>query len=317
MKNIKLIQYTIFVAALAAPMSAFSYNHLPLATYQSHVTVEAQSPNHVMKAVQSKDLNSLLSYLESGDPQAQLYVAEQLYESAISPEENIRQSFLLTQAAAKQGNKDAQIILSKMYYHGVGTDINYDRAFGWMAHLDETTENLEAILEYAEVYLYGTEKIEPNIPLAIHWLKKAANRQHLPSIIDLAEIFENGVWIKPNAVNAKYYRLQAAKMGDANSQLIAAENYYHDEDYQNAFEWFNRSAASGMNEAKIQIGIMYLHGLGVSHDPIKAYVVLSDAASDGDHEAKKMRDLVAKSLDVDSLIEARKATRLFMQSKVL
>ena len=318
MKTIKLTKYTMLVAALFAPMAALSYNALPLVAYQSdHPSKLSQEENHISAALKSKDLNSLMTYLESGDPEAQLFVAEQLYESAINPEESFRKSFLLTKESAKQGNKDAQLILSKMYYHGVGTNVDYNKSLDWLAHVDEDTKNIEAILEYAQTYLYGTDKIEPNIDLAIHWLKKAATMQHLPSVIDLAEIFENGRWVTPNEDSSKQYRLMAAKLGDPDSQLITAHNFHMDGDFYNAYDWYTRAEANGIREAKLDIGLMHLNGLGVNKDPVKAYVILSEAASEGDSEARRLRDDIAKSFDVYTLVEARKAARLYMQSKVL
>lgn len=59
----------------------------------------------------------------------------------------------------------------------------------------------------------------------------------------------------------------------------------HQDDYQQAAEWFKRSAKQGNCEAQYKIGLMYSRGFGVTLDYIKAYAWLKVAASQGSSKA--------------------------------
>ena len=77
--------------------------------------------------------------------------------------------------------------------------------------------------------------------------------------------------------------------------------------YQAAGRWFLLAANSGDIRAHENLGILYQNGMGVRRDYVKAYMWFAiAAASQGNSEAAKRRDQIARLMAPDEIEQARR-----------
>jgi len=77
-------------------------------------------------------------------------------------------------------------------------------------------------------------------------------------------------------------------------------------DYVAAAQLFERAAEHGLADSQYNLGILYETGLGVPMDRVTAYKWYTRAATAGDAEAARRRDLLKAKLDPAALARAEK-----------
>lgn len=79
-------------------------------------------------------------------------------------------------------------------------------------------------------------------------------------------MYINGFGTPTDATSANHYFLKAAEKGNADSQYRIAKFYYHGEgieqNYGEAFKWFEKASAQNHSNALLALGSMYLLGTG-------------------------------------------------------
>ena len=80
-------------------------------------------------------------------------------------------------------------------------------------------------------------------------------------------------------------------------------------EYATALKEFTPLAEQGDATAQYNLGLMYGNGQGVLQDNIYAHMWFNIAASNGDGDAAKYRDLTAKEMTSNQLAEAQKLAR--------
>lgn len=63
----------------------------------------------------------------------------------------------------------------------------------------------------------------------------------------------------------------AIENNDSNKILTAGADYYRDEDYENAFKYYNLAASMGNKQAMSNLGYCYLYGRSIEKDEEMAY----------------------------------------------
>ena len=79
--------------------------------------------------------------------------------------------------------------------------------------------------------------------------------------------------------------------------------------YETALKEFRPLAEQGHTEARLNLGIMYSQGQGVSKDDVQAYKWYTLAAGQGDDLAENFKDHLEKSMSLDELAEAQRLAR--------
>jgi len=77
------------------------------------------------------------------------------------------------------------------------------------------------------------------------------------------------------------------------------------QDYKEAAKWYRKSAEQGLAAAQFALGAMYANGDGVIRDNVYAHMWWSIAASNGDKDAKKNRDNIAKNMTAADISKAQ------------
>jgi TPR repeat protein len=88
-------------------------------------------------------------------------------------------------------------------------------------------------------------------------LQAAAHVGHLDSIVQLAQVYADGVMTHKNLPISLHFWLKAAELGDIRAQLRVAEQYAQgigvQRNIQQASMWYGKAAAQGNIEAKMQL----------------------------------------------------------------
>ena len=121
--------------------------------------------------------------------------------------------------AAEQDNPKAQIALSKLYSGTLYGDFrrNYKKSFQWM-EAAANQGNTDAEVEMAEMYIRG-EVIPMNARKAKAWYEKAAAKDDLDGINGLARLYRYGSGVRKDQEKAFEYYQEASLQGHTRSQV--------------------------------------------------------------------------------------------------
>jgi len=88
-------------------------------------------------------------------------------------------------------------------------------------------------------------------------------------------------------------------------------------DFEQAAQWFTRSACKGNAKAQYKIGLMYSRGLGVKIDYLKAYAWLKVAAAQGSHKALYNLKKLSAKIPSERSIQAHQLSRRYYEKYVV
>jgi hypothetical protein len=118
-----------------------------------------------------------------------------------------------------------------------------------------------------------------------------AERGHADAQYSLGWMYEYGKGVTQDYAQARDWFQKSAAQGNANAQNELGYMYFSGkgvtQDYAQARDWFQKSAAQGKATAQVWLGYMYENGLGVTADRDHAILWYRKAACQGDDDAKK------------------------------
>jgi TPR repeat protein len=116
----------------------------------------------------------------------------------------------------------------------------------------------------------------------------------------LADIYENGIGVKPDTARALTLLQKSAAQGFVPAQRHLGEVYLRGnemlQDFGKAHLWLHKAATAGDAEAERMLGQMFALGLGVTQDQPEAYAWYEVAALGGDGLAKRLRNDILKDM---------------------
>ncbi|MCK5684505.1 sel1 repeat family protein [bacterium] len=133
---------------------------------------------------------------------------------------------------------------------------------------------------------YKGQHIKRNIPLAIKWFKKAAEKGFAESMRYTGYIFEHGIGgYKKNYKKAMKWYKKAAIIGHVESQAYLGRLYETGKasstDYTTAYIWYKQSADGGSPLAQYYLGCLYYRGAEVPQNYEKAYEWIEKSMNQG------------------------------------
>lgn len=176
-----------------------------------------------------------------------------------------------------------------------------------------------AAYEIGARYLDG-RGVRADASEAMVWLKRAFAKGSIPAAYRLGSIHEKGMNGRKNPPEAlKFYKI-AAEGGNIramhNLAVIHAEAPDGQPDIRTAVRWFRMAAERGVRDSQYNLGVLYARGLGVEQNFAESYRWFAVAAIQGDVDAGKKRDDVAKRLDVQTLVAAKLAVQTWAPAKI-
>jgi localization factor PodJL len=146
---------------------------------------------------------------------------------------------------------------------------------------------------------------------AASWLERALAKGSMLAAYRLGNINEKGHGVTKNPSEAMRYYTIAAEGGNIkamhNLAVMYAEGPDGKPDYRTAARWFRMAAERSVRDSQYNLGVLYARGLGVEQNLTESYRWFSLASNQGDTDAGKKRDDVAKRLDVQTLVAAKLA----------
>ncbi|HAS41894.1 MAG TPA: hypothetical protein DCS93_15545 [Microscillaceae bacterium] len=257
----------------------------------------------------------------NGHPLGQFEIGKHLHASQTS---NLDQTVYWYTLAAQQGDLEAQLKLSYIYYEGEGMNENTFYSLYWLEKAAQQ-ENIEAMALLAKTYEQG-EIIPRDYVKAAKWYEKLAAQdqifaQHklaafyrdglgvekdLAKVITLYEKLDaqqetihfftlgqgyyEGIGVNQNLGYAVYYFKKSAENDEIEGQMMMAklhlEGEFVDKDYQKALKYLEIANSKGNAEAQRLLGQMYEQGLGCNVSLRTAVLFYEKAAKQGDVEAQ-------------------------------
>ncbi|MBL7479572.1 tetratricopeptide repeat protein [Legionella bononiensis] len=121
--------------------------------------------------------------------------------------------------------------------------------------------------------------------------------------------YEIGVGFTQNYREAFKWYSKAAEQGNAEAQNGLGRLFYKgngvNQDYQQAFKWYSKASEQGLNQAQGALGIIYYEGHGVPQDYVLSHMWFNIAGVNGNENAMKGRDMVAKKMTKSQLEKAQ------------
>ncbi len=84
------------------------------------------------------------------------------------------------------------------------------------------------------------------------------------------------------------------------------------QDNGEAAKWYLRAAEQGFADAQNNLGIITAKGQGVPQDTVIAYMWFKLAAAANNETARKNRDILAKRMTADQIVEAQRRASEWM-----
>jgi hypothetical protein len=195
--------------------------------------------------------------------------------------------------AAEQGDGEAQFSLNLMHANGKGTQADDVAA----AHQDD----VEAQVAIGEMFETSDDARADDVAAVSQDDAEAIDRDHKP-----AERNDAGAQV----AKGEAYDTGRAAPGDFDNGVAA----YQDGDYATALREWKPLAQLGHIEAQNNLGAMHFNGEGVLQDMVTAHMWLNIAGANGNNDARKNRDTIAKQMTLNQLAEAQLRAKRCMNS---
>lgn len=99
-----------------------------------------------------------------------------------------------------------------------------------------------------------------DIDLAIHYLEKAANNNDPAAMYELSLIYSEGIYVTANTEKHMQYLTNAALLNYSDAQFLLAQHYIETEDFDTAYDLFNKAAEQNHQFALFCCGyINFIH----------------------------------------------------------
>ena len=192
--------------------------------------------------------------------------------------------------ASRMGEVEANVFLGTLYETGAGVEQNFDTAF----QLYETAwinGSTRALRHLARCLQHGLG-CESDLKESNALYRQACDSGDLTACLTLAHQY----WREEDFDNAVEYYSQAADLGDVESQRIAGEYLaLQDKNHRNpakGVEYLQQAHNSGNRRAGYLLAVLYTQGRRVKKDLHKAFELCQHAANQSELDAQHMLGLL-------------------------
>ncbi|XP_046705556.1 LRP2-binding protein isoform X2 [Silurus meridionalis] len=234
----------------------------------------AHGTNNQQKTRKDKALSVVLSVYENSE----------VFKSYGNTECLLEKVEKMLKSRAEAGDTQASFLLGYLYYE----QGHYKNAEAMFDGIKEREP--EALYQLAVMYYDGLgTNADPS--KAVDYMRRVAEwdtgRVRYAALYNLGRAYLQGYGVQASRVEAEKYWLIAADDGNPNASVEAQSSlgllFCSPEirDLKKAFYWHSEACGNGSLESLGALGIMYLHGYGVSKDLQSAFHCLTEAAARG------------------------------------
>jgi TPR repeat protein len=130
---------------------------------------------------------------------------------------------------------------------------------------------------------------------------------------NLGWLYENGLGMPQDSLQARQWYEKAAAQGHANAQQNLGTLYLNGDgvpkDYEQALRWFRLAANKGNAFALTKLCLMYARGKGVPQDFVQAHMWCDLATANGDKMGASLRENLADKMTPAQIAEAQQLAR--------
>lgn len=271
-----------------------------------------------------------------GNATAEYYLGEMHRRGLGVKQDHEVSSAWYNKAAAKDFHK-AEVRLADLYFAGKGVPADIYKAIELYKRSANSGDSYSGLL--LSIFYAQGMGVEQHLPSSVHWYNIVEkNKDQLVAKFDVARAYETGFGFKQNYVEAAKWYLLAAQQGLAKAQAKLADLYANGlgvaKDYNLAIKWYKaaaeqgdyyaqyslalllpkaqsyrpslaygvmkKAALGGYRPAQYNLGLMYLQGIGIKSNAIKAYGWLNMAVSDGLESEQEFMHILVNKLDPDA-----------------
>ncbi len=171
--------------------------------------------------------------------------------------QDYNKAFEIFKSSYENGDINAVNNMIDCYYYGYGTEQNYIEAYN-IASKEETPYSLYKLYKF---YFEG-KNVEKNIPLAIDYLKKAAEQNEINAMRTIAIYYLEGNYINKDLSKGIDYLNRCSSLGSPFSSVSLAKIYYYSlygikKNYDLVLKYANLSLEQGNIDAYYLLGNLY------------------------------------------------------------
>jgi len=223
-----------------------------------------------LSAQQQRALDALTSAAQAGETAAITELATR-YLNGDGTLQDYAQAAHWFMRAAQDGDPSAQNVLGQLLYEGLGLEQDVAASLRWLASAAETG-NPEYLFDYA-VVLETTEGFT-DLTRAAALYDQAAQAGHLPAMVSLGVLYQNGIGVEQDFAKAKQLYERGVQVGHPRAQnnlgLLYVRGNGVEQDYARAAALFEAAASQGLRPAMANLGVLYENGFGVPVDVERA-----------------------------------------------
>ena len=230
-------------------------------------TARLESVAHLARLTPS-DVKTLLSEAESGQAEAQYWLALVYEEGRLVSKDSARFASWLMKSA-EEGYAPAQRLIGMMYMHREPA-----KAEMWLRRAAEQGDS-EAQFWLGVAYERGWFGAT-DLQCALEWLRESATQGHPDAQVALGDMYGDGEGVVQDwAIAAEWYRKAAEHIPDL----------------------------GGAGQGRNKLGLLYLEGYGVPRDLVRAYMWFSLAHDEKNLETAQSRMTPAQILRAQHMVE--------------
>jgi localization factor PodJL len=160
---------------------------------------------------------------------------------------------------------------------------------------------------------FDGQGVPADLAEAKRWFEIAYKEGSMPAAYRLGNMYEKGFGTPKDLAEARRYYTRAAEAGNIkamhNLAVLAAEGADGKPDYKLAARWFRIASDHNVRDSQYNLGVLYARGAGVERNFAESYRWFALASAQGDTDAVKKRDEIAKHLDPQALATVKIAVR--------
>lgn len=235
----------------------------------------------------NKDYEQAVECFLAGDKAGDADCTEYLgrcYFWGLGVETDLQKAAFYNEKAAKAGIPSAMYDTALNYERGQGVQQDINRALYWLT-VAANEEYADAFLELGNIYYYG-DGVKKDHEKSFKYYQQGAELGEVRSKTGLAEFYIEGKVVEKDLEKAKKlyqeafdsYIEKAVVDNDSVAQFWLGTLYSAGLpilniaiDYNQAADWYLKAAQQGHDDAQNNLGIMYIHGIGVAQDYKQAF----------------------------------------------
>jgi len=296
----------------------FSFIKKPF-TFFSNDTSQNAKENQITedkeKPKPETPLERAIRLAESGDADNALTLGYMYLYGQNGVEADYKKAFHFYQIAAERNNVIALNNLGSLYFNGIGTDVNYEKAAKLFLKSAQLGSD-DAAVNLAFIYLGSgnTEFCESAIKL----FEQAAKTDNNTAKFMLGYAYYKGFVVDRNPYQAIDYIRQAANAGFDEAHYVLANIYTHGDgitkNYGNAVKHYRAAIAQGNVESMLELAQILAEGKMFPQSLIQAHILYNIASVYGALNASENRDNLESALKIDELLDAQNAAENFQEN---